>query len=183
MSVPKDARFRLMDLMVLTGAVAAGLALARLLQPGLGLQDSLNTVYDWVLATAPSVSFCMIAILALRLRRPRPPLWRLLRQPGILACFVTPIALVWTSLAITPLLLNLRSTPGQPSHILAESTATGPAHWILVAWITLALTGQWRPKREWFDRAGIVLGAYMILAFSIGRLVFQYIIMVLNIIL
>ncbi len=58
----------------------------------------------------------------------------------------------------------------KPAVNLADRTAD----WILIAWLTLMLTGQWRPKGEWFDRAGIVLGAYSVVAFLLAPLVIEY---------
>jgi hypothetical protein len=45
---------------------------------------------------------------------------------------------------------------------------------ILIAWLTLAITGQWQSSPDWFDRAGRALGAYMIAVFWFAPLVAAY---------
>jgi hypothetical protein len=178
-SVPGDARLRLMDIMVLTGAVAAGLALARstwtmVVDEPVGFPGYYGLAFRWALASAPCVSLCMVSVLALRLSRPRPPLRRLMREPGVLACCMALIGLIWGGIDAFPYFFIIPIYGDQFWYLLADETARGPAHWILVAWATLALTGQWRFRRDWFDRAGIVLGGYMVVAFWLAPLVVHY---------
>ena len=33
---------------------------------------------------------------------------------------------------------------------------------VAAAWLTLALTGRWRPRPDWLDRAGRALGTFWI---------------------
>ncbi|SIO65792.1 hypothetical protein SAMN05444166_7837 [Singulisphaera sp. GP187] len=78
-------------------------------------------------------------LLALRLLSPRPPTAELVRQPGL-----------WASGGVvlgTASMLTLRSY--QPV-ILPASVA--------LAWLGLALSGQWRAERSWIDRCGRIVG-------------------------
>jgi hypothetical protein len=48
---------------------------------------------------------------------------------------------------------------------LVEHIGIGTAFGVVMAWFTLAVGGRWRPERSWHDRAGRVLGCYLILGF------------------
>lgn len=170
------APLKVIDLIIVTAAIAMGLGLLHAAEPGRSLFRFVP-VNGWIEKTAPLVSVGMIAVLGLRLVRPRPPFWRLARQPGILAC--TMALASFGLIVIHALAYPLRSgrltfqwngSWSPLTVILGRGTADG----IFAGRLTLAITGQWRPRPEWFDRAGIVLGAYLIMMFRIAPLVAYY---------
>ena len=158
---------KLVDLVVLTGATAVSFTVVRVAQHGLRA-DHYPAIYRLIESTGPCVLIWMWAVLGLRLSRPRPPLWRLARQPGILACLITPFSFGVSCIHAGA--LSYRSNAAVWS-TLAVEIAHGISGEILIAWLTLAITGQWRPTPDWFDRAGRALGAYMTVVFWFAPLV------------
>ena len=128
-------------------------------------------IYRWVESTGPCVLIWMWAVLGLRLFRTRPPLWRLARQPGILACLVGLFGF-----GLSCIHAGALSYPTSADVWLALTVeiAHGISGEILIAWLTLAVTGQWRPMPDWFDRVGRVLGTYVIIVFWFGPLAAAY---------
>jgi hypothetical protein len=161
---------KLADLVVLTGASAVSFAVVRAAQQGLRAHHY-PVIYRWIESTGPCVLIWMWAVLGLRLFRSRPPLWRLARQPGILACL---ISLFSFGLACVHEGALSFSTNAAAWATLAAEIAHATSHEILIAWLTVAITGQWRPTPDWFDRAGRALGFYMIGAFWFAPLVAAY---------
>ncbi len=114
----------------------------------------------------PGVAILALALLALRLRLPRPRrCLRIWTQPGSLACLAIAIA---TSISYF----------GSLAGMLARDAPIGPPPWLFInsqspirtagtsvaaAWITLHLTGRWRPEPSWLDRAGRILGAVVLI--------------------
>jgi hypothetical protein len=168
--------FNLGDLMVLMAAVACGLALSQstalILGQMLGMLLSLSEggprrLADPVLYVTnvkSLVTLAMIvlvqfflpwlaAFLVIRLRRPRPELRDVVRQPGTAAVLVLggwivvslPIAMVCDA-RILPVfqLLFVASVP--------------------TAWLVLRWTGHWRSEPGWIDRFGCCLGIFYCLA-------------------
>jgi hypothetical protein len=170
MPARSSIRLKLVDLVVLTGATAVSFALVRAAQHGLRARHY-PVVYRWIESTGPCVLIWMWAVLGLRLFRPRPPLWRLARQPGILACL---IALFGFGLSCIQAGALSYPTRADVWLALTVEMAHGVSYEILIAWFTLAITGQWRPTPDWFDRAARVLGTYMIVVFWFGPLVAAY---------
>jgi hypothetical protein len=161
---------KLVDVLVLIGATAVSFAVVRAAQHGLRAHHYF-AVYRWIASTAPCVLIWMWAVLGLRLFRPRPPLWRLARQPGILACLITLFAFGLSCVHAGALAY---STNAAVWSTLPVEIAGGISGEILIAWLTLAITGQWRPTPDWFDRAGRALGTYMVVLFWFVPLVATY---------
>jgi hypothetical protein len=161
---------KLVDLVVLTGATAVGFTVVRAAQHGLRAHPY-PAIYRWIESTGPCVLIWLWAVLGLRLFRPRPPLWRLARQPGLLACMITLFSFGLACIHAGALSYSMNATVW--STLLVEF-AHGISGQILIAWFTLAVTGQWRPTPDWFDRAGRALGAYMIVVFWFAPLVAMY---------
>jgi hypothetical protein len=101
-----------------------------------------------------------VAILIIRLSPPRPPLRRLVFQPGMAACGA---ATLWLAFKMS-LLLVLTAIPNKWMFVfmylgdgVALTSWAAPA--VAGAWSVLALSGRWRPERGWIDRSGRLLGA------------------------
>jgi hypothetical protein len=128
-----------------------------------------------LLGTAPMLTWTP-APLAIRLRRPRPVLRRLTRQPGVaaLAAATTVLAVGALDTAIVAIVRLIRVTaPPQPGPREPVPSPPDPTWWIgpighfvpivafavLSAWVLLALSGRRRPDPGWIDRLGRLLGA------------------------
>ena len=97
------------------------------------------------------------AVLWLRLRQPRPPLWDLVRQPGLVACGAAALGYwiyVDLSYLLGPTLPDLRATVGGL---------------VAVAWLGQLMSRRWRPEACWVDRLGRVVG-FCWLATTLGFL-------------
>jgi hypothetical protein len=78
-------RFSIGDAMTLVAAVAVGLALAKVAFDG-AYPSRLHAIECGPAAAFFCVASLSAAFIPLRLRRPRPPLVRVIRQPGAVAC-------------------------------------------------------------------------------------------------
>ncbi len=111
------------------------------------------------------VCLLMVALLIMRLRRPRPHWRSISRQPGAVACAAGTTAILPGSL-----ILLSRDLFGE---VAVPSPALEPGDWkvlessvplaVLAAWVALALSGRWRSERSWIDRTGRVLGFYWVI--------------------
>jgi hypothetical protein len=159
--------FSLGDAMILILALALGLGLARpniilianyihtapnkyfqTLDGTVSLGRSLNLIMLFFLY------FLLPAFLILRLRRPRPPMHSLVRQPGFAAC-AAPVACC--CLATLPLSLLGAFVPVGEVIALAGQILLAAA--TPLAWFFLAVTGRWAAEPSWIDRSGRILGA------------------------
>jgi hypothetical protein len=147
-----------------------------------------STRLSW---TIPFAMTATLTLPVLRLRRPRPPLRRLFRQPGLVACAAAVIAMVFrTGQLTTYYLLEFLTKPASPFRLpsppfLVRVPVMGSRTWgetihdivlesfpfqisptvtaaVIVAWTMLWASGRWRPERGWLDRAGRLLGWYWI---------------------
>jgi hypothetical protein len=159
--------FTLRDAMVLVAATALAVSVDRAAWLGLA---HLSALLRWLELSAPIAVFWMIAALGLRLLPPRPPLRRLGKRPGLVACAVASVYTAW-SLALYGMAIARGDwlPPNAWSYFVTTlGGAVGSA--LPAAWVTLAF-GRWRPEPTWNDRAGRLLGAYMIVAFWVLPLV------------
>jgi hypothetical protein len=163
-------RVTIADGMILIAATTVGLAMAR--SYGRSMYEQLTTAsslrsYILFQGTAPCVVFTlMIALIPLRLRRPRPRLAALIRQPGFAACCAGAVAL---GLGVLTTLATSAQFPWSAWIFWASSASWGDSV-VPGAWLFLVLSGRWRAKADWIDRFGRVLGAFWIL--YLGHLVF-----------
>ncbi len=162
-------RFTISDGMILVAATALALVAARskIVVPTMGQTH-------WARAE-PNLTWAglafTLALIPIRLNRPRSVREDLWRQPGLVACISVAIALlisilqqVVSSLAICLRMpkISLRNELGQ---IFEETIYRLPAQAILVivaSWTILALGRRWKAEPGWIDRAGRVIGAYWI---------------------
>jgi hypothetical protein len=117
--------------------------------PGLALRIAVDLV-----AMSPLLLVIGVAILALRVRPPRPRWQEVLEQPGFWACLAPVLALL--SLVPLGLLFGVRCLP------LLLSSAVG------IAWMALAVTRRWHPRPSWLERLGQALGLGWLAIFLLG---------------
>ncbi len=167
MSEPTGPRkFTLLDLMVLVAATAVGTALWRAYDPE-SLPLSTNVVVDLSVDLYYRVSRAAlilepwtVALLVLRLRRPRPRFHLIMGQAGTaasVAAILIPIVVNLphlVSVALGPI-GPMRAVPWRDViYFLPRSCGSGVAS----AWLILALSGHWRTEPSWIDRLGRALG-------------------------
>jgi hypothetical protein len=199
-----DRRFTIVDAMILVASTAVGLALMRDYFPDVltgrwkvaskesGLGIVVSYIQHALFASLPCGTVGTIAVLILRLRRPRPRLRRLARQPGMVAGLATTVVLckhmidglvrfTLGFLTDVPSPVRLPNPPFMYNRSLTAMPLPLPSfgqevirHPILndspysvgiaigVAWVVLALSGRFRPERSWIDRLGRAIGVYWI---------------------
>ena len=191
MTARPSRAFGLSDAMVLIAAEAVALGFNRVEWEDLKLFIDTTDVVRFpnvVAALAlPHVAAFTFAVLALGLRPPRPPLRRLARRPGVVACAVASIGLLGVGLWVASNAFRdrnaLRVTEAVKDENLINITfiIMQEAVWLMAfpayadrigfavagGWIALALTGQWRPRPEWHDRLGRALGGIWIGAMAL----------------
>jgi hypothetical protein len=120
-----------------------------------------------------------ITVLGLRLRRPRPSLWRIGRQPGAVACAVATLLMVPATLAMLASHASAAGSPAgawrrtmadlQPENLRAPATMIGFA--VAVTWAVLIARRWWEPEPSWVDRLGCLLGVGWLLMIVGGLIV------------
>lgn len=110
-----------------------------------------------------------VALLVLRLRRPRPARLRLWRQPGAAALLASASVLGLMTAGSAVLLARV----GWPSidDLIWNNGAPLfplPGAAVLGVWITLAASGRWKAERSWIDRSGRAAGAAWVLLFGLS---------------
>ena len=89
-----------------------------------------------------------LAFLVMRLRKPRPSLRRLVKQPGMVACEVLLFGMI----------LTVCLGSNEDYRLLASVAVFSTALAIPAAWAILALLGRWAAEPSWIDRLGRGLG-------------------------
>ena len=204
MPAPRCRRFTLLDAMVLVAATAAGLAVGLSTRsepfhfrggatpfgewPSLEPVDFSGGLLQWktyrethmlltgIAYQAMPLTFpWTLAVLALRLRRPRPSLRRLAHQPGFAACVAVAVMSVAGALGEISSLLD-RTTWGDGFRVRWSMVLTAfrdsymnagggrPALAVAVGavWAFLALGRIARREPGWIDRSGRALGVYWV---------------------
>lgn len=176
---PACRRFSIGDAMILILAAGLWLAIAR---DGLGIladavrkipYGSLVTRGDWQrylfrksgfgqafltygnLLILGGFTFFLPAFLMVRLRRPRPGLRQLIRQPGFVGC-AAPAAACILMLPISPIL----------------GWVEGQATWVMflaapAAWAVLACSRTWEREPGWIDRLGVGFSVLWVISMAI----------------
>jgi hypothetical protein len=186
---PLPRRFGLLDGMILIAATAAGLALGRALGPpavwpGRPAALLVAPAGGWTVgeialraatAWAPAIP-CLVAwtfgVLALELRRPRPPWRQLVSQPGLVAQVVAVLTLVvHAAVLLDAAWFDGRFGYASPARLqaVALNAALLLAHrvgWsVIVAWTALALSGRWTSGSAWPERVGRLVGVGWVVSF------------------
>ncbi len=163
-------RFTILDGVVFIVILALAFALTRsfLKQSAWQLRPSFmpnlsQRVAAWIIHVSTRfMSMAMLGLLIMRLRRPRPPLRRLSRQPGAVACTAAVVAMAASGSVILSLSLFRTvhiSSLDQHTWLLFLGPIS-PA--VTYAWILLWLSGRWQSEPSWIDRLGRLFGAYWI---------------------
>lgn len=165
-------RFTSLDGMALVAAVAAGFALLRITWsgfwptngyswPSAGVPATARAYIDaatrQALGAGPPMAICLtFGYFAVRLRGARPPLRRLARQPGTVACLAAIPCLVMLSAAY----VVVNAIPGRILAfwyaILVLTYLIGPA--VAGAWFTLGVSGRLQAPRDWIEGLGAAIG-------------------------
>ncbi len=104
------------------------------------------------------------AFLLVRLRRPRPAIRALLRQPGTVAALAIVFGQVWVTGWLHRLFFGRLTDP--------TVTAVAVGGTVTLAWALLALSRKWEGERSWVDRMGRLLGVGAIVTGAIAYSVF-----------
>ncbi len=167
-------RFVLIDGMILVAATAVGFALLRVYQGSIAVDMDKSLLWQhhyWgrVDAAQPLLWSWTMAAVVLRLRRPRPEIRRLLRQPGAVACWVGALITVGMgalTLAVDVIVHRIAGVdrelnrPAIKDFFLFSPWVIGAA--VASAWMILWLDRRWRAEPSWVDRLGRVLGVLWI---------------------
>jgi hypothetical protein len=163
----RSRRFTIADLMLLICAAALATIMTRDDVASIYLvyrAPEAQRLYELVEGPTKCVaSALMLALIPIRLARPRPPWRRLARQPGFVACWAIAAVL---ALGLVEGLFRVAFQGGfkqwggvWPFHALWELGVVfrGPFA-VAAAWLALALAGRWSPEASWIDRLGRALG-------------------------
>jgi hypothetical protein len=162
-------RFNLADGLIVTAAAATTLALLRdapdwshhvftggnfggYLNPPLALRLAARAIYvlpPWT-----------VAIFLLGLRQPRPPLRRLILQPGMAACGAVVLWLGFKTLLLVTMMVGEPQKWTLVTYYVGDGVAlvSWAAPTVAGAWLVLAIAGRWRLARGWIERCGRALG-------------------------
>ena len=161
----RDRPFTLLDLLILVAATGVGLGAMRAMSPDHDMYIASYTpippptwpnwvsvvVLGWAFYLSPLLAAWTLGILGLRLRRPRPR--RLALQLGWVAC-CSATAGIAAGAVMT--LVGILGRFGVIHYFDLVPYPVGVA--VLAAWAQLAASGLWRPRGDWVDRAGRVIG-------------------------
>jgi hypothetical protein len=122
-----------------------------------------STVLWYVVQSSEQLILIMTPVfLLMRVRRPRPPVRALLRQPGTIAGLAMTFGLIWVTGWLHRLFFG-RIVDGTATAIAVGGT-------VALAWVCLALCRRWEAEPSWVDRMGRFLGA---MAIAVGMLAFS----------
>lgn len=159
-------QFSLFDAMVMVAATAIGLVGSSSLY-GFEAGTSLGTGSELWLNGLSLIRPCLIswclALSLIALKRPRPTIRRVARQPGVVGCWAATIALAAT-IFIEWAKLTWYRCPFDLGDAAFYSSNRPMGCSVLSIWVIAKLSGRWRPEPNWIDRMGRLLGMIFILA-------------------
>ncbi len=179
MPEPTPRKFTMADLMILIAGCAVGIAATQLLYKDtfgqiqeMGLDMWQLRLTFLLMSPTPTLTSISVALLACRLRRPRPKLRRLFRQPGTVAITCVPLlfvlqgALLLASLGLDLVIKRIWPPAPNPSSfsvtipgsLATLFTVSGAGTVIAACWLLLLAVGRWKPEPTWIDRSGRLLG-------------------------
>lgn len=139
-----------------------------------GLARSIRLARWW----ARSLSGCILSLtgswMVIRLRKPRPSIRHLSRQPGFASAVAVITAFATgTIFAVAPWMTGLIQVLGEPrwgrawwGNVWAAMLSMHPESActpMVAVWLLLILSGRWRHEPGWIDGMGIALAAYWLL--------------------
>jgi hypothetical protein len=184
-----NRRFTLIDAMIFIAASAPGfLHLKHCIDdPILGANSQIGAnsqklgvnlmiLYHYINFIIPFMLMMTIAVLIIRLRKPRPPCRRIFRQPGTMACFgaIAVVLLEAVGSLIAYGMLAFDSSDGSFWAVAQEITDwawMGERYWEIpprighvvgILWLVSILSRRWYPEPSWIDRLGRILGGFWI---------------------
>jgi hypothetical protein len=171
-------KIKIVDLMISIVAIAAGAALTRALvnycQVALAPENDpeLTTTLaqlGWAMMLAQAwLAPLSLAVLALKLRGPRPSIDMLAQQPGAVACgAAASIMAVRVAFFFAMRAVRGRGFEWQ-GYFVRPYLASQVGAAVVASWIVLALGRRWRPEPSWVDRMGRLLGACWVLVFLVA---------------
>jgi hypothetical protein len=119
----------------------------------------------------PCLATWTLALVALRLSRPRPRVYRVALQPGAATCIAAALGLIFGAVDFALSTFWWWALHGErlpwgrvASHSMEYLFQATPRIAVAVAavWTILALSRRWRPEPTWIDRLGRFLGALWI---------------------
>jgi hypothetical protein len=185
----KSRSFGLTDSIILVVAAAVGLSVNRMDWPLFLLRwsnplDAHDSIEHFLRLMMPHAATMTVAMLALRMRSPRPRFRRIARQPGSAACIgaltVLLVVACWIAVTVStgrvvkfsqhviPLDSRIHETAefGYPAYphggrvLVVWGDHVGFA--VAGAWLAMLLTGRWRSEATWLDRLGRAIGSLWI---------------------
>lgn len=173
----RDRRFTLLDAMILIASTAAGLAGVRYYYPDNFIDFGRSSipwgiwVINWMVGSLPLFLAWTLAFVVLRVRKPRPTIRRLSRQPGLVAGLAVSLILAGGTMTFAGVYVVDQSTFHHIKALLYRGGYWGGATRIIpfcfgpavaTAWMVLILGGRWRPEPSWIDRFGRLLGGFWV---------------------
>jgi hypothetical protein len=178
-------RLTLKDAMILVAATALGIAWAKGGRDWMYLSRTEKNLavpsrwepYDRIVRAVPELTPCLatctLALLALRLGRPRARLHRVALQPGTAACIAASLGLAVGAIDFGLSTFWWWALKGErmPSSRVAyhsmeylfQATAR-IAVAVAAVWLILAVSRRFRPEPSWIDRLGRAMGVLWIAA-------------------
>jgi hypothetical protein len=169
-------RFTLLDGMVLVAATAVGFSgvnafvreivgedlssILRVIQSKVMWRESALAL---LLCALPVLAAWTLALIPLRLLKPRPRSHRLAREPGLMAGL--SFAITTGFLAILAPIIRFGIGADDWDHILRGTFMLMPAAVgvaVLASWTTLILSRRWRAEPSWIDRLGRAFGVFWV---------------------
>jgi hypothetical protein len=175
-------RFNLIDAMILVFALSMAFAWTRAVVPKVVFSEGPGAaVFRLVRVSAPgAVPFLVLgslALIAVRLRNPRPVLRELAAEPGFIACLI-PAIVVALHIALACVGSNLAHLNGWRggllngldyyAYVLYYLPETGLA--VAGSWLALGAVGCWRAASNWLERACRVMGFSWMVLFAVVRI-------------
>jgi hypothetical protein len=136
------------------------------------IQTDLMHPENCVVLASPMMASLSLALLASEFSLHRRQLREIFRCPGLAASGVT--VLVTAMRIVHMLALNPAALPNFRFMRFLDYGFFWPAtheigEGVIICWITLALTGCWRPEPSWIDRTGRIVGVVWIIGFALNR--------------
>ena len=161
----------ILDVMIMVAATAIGLngsiyawqSISSLHNTPLYIFVKSDFIHTWYVIFAyyaisiPCLIMWTLALSLLSLRRPRDPIRRLTRQPGIAGCWAASVALM-INLSAVFVREAIHSDLDIGIDDIYKLISFNPVgHAILSLWIISILDNRWRPDPNWLDRGGRIL--------------------------